>query len=351
MSCHNIPVFLPHVGCPHRCLFCDQNSISGRTEVPSLEQVSRDLEGILQDYPHDFAQTEIAFFGGSFTCIDWQIQRRFLALAGKLVREYGLKGIRLSTRPDGISPQILERLLDYPVQAVELGAQSMSEGVLLKNRRGHTAAQTAAAAKMVKEAGLELGLQMMVGLLGDTAETVWDTAGKLAALEPDTVRIYPMVILRGTPAFSLWEKGEYPIFSLEEGISLCAGLLAFFEARGIRVIKLGLHASREVEEGFAAGLYHPAFRELCESRLYRQGMFSQIAQWNSKRGTVYVHPKGLSACIGQKKENINWLRRQGIEIRVRAKKTLGRGQLLLCPEGCEKEEQGIAVKVIGAAGV
>ncbi len=351
MSCHNIPVFLPHAGCPHRCLFCDQNSISGAVRTPSPGEVREFLEQSLKDYPHDPAQTEIAYFGGSFTCMDPGYQNRLLEIAGELTARYKLKGIRLSTRPDGISPEAIRLLRRYPVRAVELGAQSMSDEVLLKNRRGHTAAQTACAAGLIRQAGLELGLQMMVGLLGDTESTVWDTARQLAALKPAAVRIYPMVILRGTPAFAVWQRGEYPIFSLEEGIALCAGLLEFFQGQGIRVIKLGLHASRDVEERFAAGLYHSAFRELCESRLYRQGMFSQISRWEVKRATVYVHPKGLSACIGQKRENIIWLHRQGMEVRVKPKETISRGKLLLCPEGCEKEEQGIAVKVIGAAGV
>ena len=351
MSCHNIPVFLPHAGCPHRCLFCDQHSISGTVRTPSPEEVRAYLEECLAHYPHDPARTEIAFFGGSFTCMDLDYQRALLDIGGELVSQYGLQGIRLSTRPDGISPEIIRHLLEYPVQAVELGAQSMNHWVLEQNRRGHTAADTVRAAGLIRQTGLELGLQMMVGLLGDTAETVWETARALADLQPDTVRIYPMVILRDTPAFALWEKGKYPIFSLEEGIQLCAGLLAFFEERQIRVIKLGLHASKEVEGQYAAGLYHPAFRELCESRLYRQGMFSQISRWEEKRGTVYVHPKGLSACIGQKRENIIWLHQKGVRVRVKPKETVGRGWLLLCPEGCEKEEQGIAVKVTGTAGV
>lgn len=351
MSCHNIPVFLPHAGCPHRCLFCDQHSISGTVHTPSPEEVEDYLKESMAQYPHDPAQTEIAFFGGSFTCMDLEYQKAMLELGEQFVRRYGLKGIRLSTRPDGISPGIIRHLLDYPVRAVELGAQSMCDPILEQNRRGHTAADTVQAAKRIRQAGLELGLQMMVGLLGDTAQTVWETARALADLKPDTVRIYPMVILKGTPAYALWQQGEYPIFSLEEGIRLCAGLLEFFEQRQIRVIKLGLHASRQVEEQYAAGLYHPAFRELCESRLYRQGMFSQISRWEQKRGTVYVHPKGLSACIGQKRENIIWLHQKGVEVRVKPKETVGRGWLLLCPEGCEKEEQGIAVKVTGTAGV
>ena len=351
MSCHNIPVFLPHAGCPHRCLFCDQHSISGTVHTPSPEEVEDYLKESMAQYPHDPAQTEIAFFGGSFTCMDLEYQKAMLELGEQFVRRYGLKGIRLSTRPDGISPGIIRHLLDYPVRAVELGAQSMCDPILEQNRRGHTAADTVQAAKRIRQAGLELGLQMMVGLLGDTAQTVWETARALADLKPDTVRIYPMVILKGTPAYALWQQGEYPIFSLEEGIRLCAGLLEFFEQRQIRVIKLGLHASRQVEEQYAAGLYHPAFRELCESRLYRQGMFSQISRWEVKRGTAYVHPKGLSACIGQKRENIIWLYQRGLEIQVKPDNTLSRGKLLLCPEGSTKEEQGVAVKVIGAAGV
>lgn len=185
--------------------------------------------------------------------MDLDYQRALLDIGGELVSQYGLQGIRLSTRPDGISPEIIRHLLEYPVQAVELGAQSMNDEVLGKNRRGHTAEDTVRAAGLIRQAGLELGLQMMVGLLGDTADTVWETARALANLQPDTVRIYPMVILRDTPAFALWEKGKYPIFSLEEGIQLCAGLLAFFEERQIRVIKLGLHASKEVEGQYAAG--------------------------------------------------------------------------------------------------
>ena len=152
MSCHNIPVFLPHAGCPHRCLFCDQHSISGAVHTPSPEEVREYLEDSLAHYPHDPAQTEIAFFGGSFTCMDLNYQRQLLQMGKEFVGRYGLKGIRLSTRPDGISPEIIRHLLDYPVQAVELGAQSMNHWVLKQNRRGHTAADTIRAAGLIRPA-------------------------------------------------------------------------------------------------------------------------------------------------------------------------------------------------------
>lgn len=315
----NLSVFLPHVGCPHRCSFCDQRAISETTRVPSPAEVGDALRRAARQLKNPPEDCEAAFFGGSFTALEPAYQEALLREARAVVTEYHLKGIRLSTRPDAVDDAVCQRLLSFGVTSVELGAQSMDDGVLLQNGRGHTAAQVEQAAAAVHRAGLELGLQMMVGLWGDTPQTLRQTAARLAALHPATLRIYPVVVLPHTELARRLQDGSYRPMPLEEGVSLCAELLWFFRERNIRVIRLGLHDSQTVAACHLGGLYHPAFGELCENVLYFRRMEPLVTEADAHQTVLLWVPKGaVSKAAGQHRSNLRQLEeRYHCRIRLR----------------------------------
>ena len=249
------------------CSFCNQKTISGTAKKLTKEDIDNAVK-IATAREYDKANSEIAFFGGSFTAIDKDYITYLLESAYPYVEKGLFKGIRCSTRPDAINEEILVLLKKYGVTAIELGAQSMSDKVLEMNNRGHTAQDVINATNLIKKHGFECGLQMMTGLYGDTYESVIETAEKIISLKPDTVRIYPTVVLENTRLAELFYKMEYFPLSVNESVEICSRLLGMFNDAGIKVIRLGLHSGGNVEEGFVAGAYHPAFRELCESRLY-----------------------------------------------------------------------------------
>ncbi|MBR5121148.1 MAG: radical SAM protein, partial [Oscillospiraceae bacterium] len=227
----NISIFVPHIGCPHKCSFCNQNTITGQSFIPHASDVIASCEKAIS-CGVDPLNTEIAFFGGSFTAIPKNYMLELLGTAYEYVKN-GFKGIRVSTRPDAINTEILEILKDYGVTAIELGAQSMDDEVLLMNERGHTASDVVEASNLIKEYGFSLGLQMMVGLYGSSVEKDIMTARKIANLNPSEVRIYPTVILEGTKLCDLYKEGAYKVMSLESTIDLCSELLYLFEKANI----------------------------------------------------------------------------------------------------------------------
>ncbi len=317
----NVSIFVPQIGCPHRCSFCNQYVITGREKTPDRETVVSAIETALRS-GIDPAVSEIAFFGGSFTAIMPQLRRMLLEAAYPYVEKGLFRGIRISTRPDAISAKILRELRSFGVCAIELGAQSMEDEVLRKNHRGHTARDTETAAAMIREAGFSLGLQMMTGLFGQSAESALDTAEKLIALSPDTVRIYPAIVMPDTELAALYQRGEYVPQELDEAAELCALLLERFEAAGIRVIRVGLHDEEGLREKRIAGPYHPAFRELCESRILRRRIEALLARTDSPQPTVRICPRDLSKAIGQKKENLLYFENRGIRIRFETDETV-----------------------------
>ena len=260
---------------------------------------------------------EIAFFGGSFTAIPRGYMIELLEAANRAVKRFPCySGIRCSTRPDCISEEITELLRSYGVTAIELGAQSMSDEVLKANERGHTAEDVRRAARFIKESGIELGLQMMTGLYRDTLESCRYTADEFIRLDPQTVRVYPTVILKNTRLGELFERGEYNSFSFDETVDLCAELLRKFEQNNIRVIRLGLHASKEVERDMLGGVYHPAFREIVESRMFLQNMKKMLSEREKGHYQVFTDPRNISKAVGQKKGNIKALAELGYEIDI-----------------------------------
>lgn len=315
MAHNNLAVFVPHAGCPHRCSFCDQHTISGGTGIPTPDEVRATVKGAMKTVFCP-AETEFAYFGGSFTAIPQHRMLSLLEVGQALVQEYGLKGIRISTRPDAVDDTVLAALTHYGVTAIELGAQSMSDEVLSRNRRGHTAMQVKDAAKRIRKAGFSLGLQMMVGLYGADAESDLETAKQLIALSPDTVRIYPTVILKNTLLEKLYLSGEYRPMDFEECVSLCARLLLMFEEAGIRVIRLGLQETAGMKEQVVGGFYHPAFRELCENRIYRDRALELLQGSRLAKAELLVAPRAISKMVGQKRSNLSFLREQGYDCRV-----------------------------------
>ena len=319
----NIALFIPDEGCPHRCSFCNQKTITGTGKRPQPGDVISACETALNG-KKDVSGGEIAFFGGSFTAIERGYMLSLLKCAKSYLDRGLFKGIRISTRPDCIDDSILALLKEYKVTSIELGCQSMDDEVLFLNERGHTAAQCESACRLVREYGFELGVQMMTGLFGDTDEKALKTAQRLIALRPDTVRIYPTVVLKNTALERLYAEGRYRAQTLEEAVALCSRLLKMFTQGGVKVIRLGLHSGGGVEENYVAGAYHPAFREKCESRLYRENIEKLLSENRVQKGeaTVFVSPRYLSQAKGQKKENITYFKEHGYNINIVTKENI-----------------------------
>ena len=323
----NVALFVPHEGCPHMCSFCNQKTISGSAKKLTKEDIDSAVK-IATEREYDKANSEIAFFGGSFTAIDKEYMTYLLESAYPYVKNGFFKGIRCSTRPDAINEEILVLLKKYGVTAIELGAQSMSDKVLEMNNRGHSAQDVINATNLIKKHGFECGLQMMTGLYGDTYESAIETAEKIIGLKPDTVRIYPTVVLENTRLAELFYKMEYFPLSVNESVEICSRLLGMFNDADIKVIRLGLHSGGNVEEGFVAGAYHPAFRELCESRLYLEKCREIINSRNIKGNiTIYVSPTEISKMTGQKRSNLESLQKQGICAKVKPDEKLAKYML------------------------
>ncbi len=322
MSHSNISIFVPHKGCPNDCSFCNQRTISGQTVPATPEDVARAVNTAIE-YNVDPKNTEIAFFGGSFTAIEREYMCSLLTAAKCFLDTHKFAGIRVSTRPDCIDEDVLEILKNYGVTAIELGAQSMDDDVLLWNRRGHTAEDVRKASKLIKDYGFELGLQMMTGLYKSDFEKDLYTAGEIIKLKPDTVRIYPTVVLKNTHLGCLQEKGEYKAPNAEESAPFCAKLLQLFEENNIKVIKLGLHSSETVESDMIGGAYHPAFRELCEGHIYLEKILRILGEKDkNSKYDIFVNEKALSKAKGQQKRNEKALKNQGFCCTIKGSKNL-----------------------------
>ena len=322
MSHSNISIFVPHKGCPNDCSFCNQRTISGQTVPATPEDVVRAVNTAIE-YGVDPKNTEIAFFGGSFTAIEREYMCSLLTAAKCFLDSHNFLGIRVSTRPDCIDDEVLKILKEYGVTAIELGAQSMDDNVLLANRRGHTSDDARKASALIKQYGFELGLQMMTGLYKSDFSKDLYTAEEIVKLKPDTVRIYPTVVLKNTHLGYLQEIGEYKAPTAEESAPFCAELLQLFENNSIKVIKLGLHSSETVEGDMVGGAYHPAFRELCEGHIYLKKILEKLdGKDKNSKYDIFVNEKALSKAKGQQKRNEKALKNQGICCTIKGNKNL-----------------------------
>ena len=313
MAHSNISVFVPHIGCPCKCSFCNQFSITEQIFIPHEKDVDNAVEIALNSKKYDPENGEIAFFGGSFTAINRDYMTELLSAAKKHIDMGHAKGIRISTRPDCIDNDVLNLLKAYGVTAIELGAQSMRDEVLKANNRGHNSDDVYNAAKLIKKYDFELGLQMMTGLYMDNDEGAEFTANEFVKINPETVRVYPTIVLENTELARFYKNGEYEPQSIEAAVELCARLLLLFEKNNINVIRLGLH-SIDMSK-YVAGPWHPAFSELCENRIYRDIISTQLGEKDNY--TVYVAEGEMSKAVGQKKSNILFFKDYGYNLKFK----------------------------------
>ena len=320
----NISVFVPHLGCPNMCSFCNQRYIARTEEIPTEATVINAVNIAMCSKNYSAENTEIAFFGGSFTAIDKDYMLRLLGAAYPFVRDKKVAGIRISTRPDAIDEEILNILKNYGVTSIELGAQSMCDAVLQMNNRGHTVTDVINASKLIKEHGFSLGLQMMTGLYGSDDDKDIYTANEIVALKPDTVRIYPTIVLENTHLAVLYKNGEYLPQTLENAVRLASQLIEIFENNGIKVIRTGLHTIDT--DKYIAGPWHPSFKELCCSEMFYKKAVDLLKEVGDY--CIYVHPSNISKMIGQKRSNIEKLSKLGFNCTVKSNDTLGEYDLI-----------------------
>lgn len=295
-----IPLFIPHRGCPHLCLFCNQHSITAAGQAADDAMA---IGGVIRtwiDRSPEHDEVQAAFFGGSFTCLPQAEQRRLLAAVQPFVASGEVHSIRLSTRPDCIDAETCRFLRDQRVGLVELGVQSFDDRVLRAARRGHTAADSQRAVALLRQAGIAVGIQLMPGLPGETHRSFIAGIRRTVALAPAVVRLYPAVVLRHTGLEEEWQAGRYRPLSLNQAVAKTARAKEMLDDAGIRVIRMGLQPSIELEAEVLAGPYHPAFGECVQSRLWFAQIRRRLARLaTNEHLTIRISGRDRSAIVGR----------------------------------------------------
>jgi histone acetyltransferase (RNA polymerase elongator complex component) len=310
-----IPVFIPHAGCPHGCIFCNQRAITGESApLPTGDDIRARVNEFLSYKKDTRTGVELSFYGGNFLGLPEATMINLLDQARQFAEDGRIDGIRFSTRPDTVDADRLDILDSYPVRAVELGVQSMDDEVLRQAGRGHTAEDTINAIRLLKKTQYHIGLQMMTGLPGDTAHLCQQTARRIIALKPDFVRIYPTLVICGSPLAELYRQGRYAPQSMEVCISLLQNLACLFKENGIPVIRMGLQASDGLDDPaiVLAGPYHPALGHMVYSKIILDTAIAALSEGPSpgQTVTITVHPRSLSRMQGLNKTNIKQLKQR-----------------------------------------
>lgn len=308
-----IPIFVPHLGCPNDCTFCNQKKISGQIKPITENEVIDTIEYYLSNFKDSKAYKEIAFFGGSFTGIEVEQQNKLLDIAYSYIKDKKIDGIRISTRPDYIDKQTLKRLKKYKVKTIELGVQSSNNYVLNRSKRGHTFEDVIKASKLIRRYRFKLGHQMMIGMPESSALDDLNTAKDLIKLKPKIVRIYPVLVIRGTELEREMNEGKYEPLSVEQAVERCKEIVYLFNKKKIKVIRIGLQttdticSSDKESSEVVAGPYHETFRQLVESSMYYDIIIEKIKNFNMniKDVEIRVNPQDVNNVIGYKRENIN----------------------------------------------
>lgn len=303
-----IPIFVPHLGCPHDCIFCNQRKITSQEQAVDKDEIINIIEEQLSYFPDSSKIKEIAFFGGSFTAIPRPAMIGYLEIAKKYKEDGVIDMIRISTRPDCIDYEILDILKFYLVDIIELGVQSMDDEILRVNARGHGSEDVVIASRLIKEYDFTLGHQIMPGLYMDSFEKMIETAEKSIAIGPDIVRIYPTLIIKNTALETLYETGEYKPLTLEEAIDISAILLKMYKEKGITVIRIGLQVTENInlENDVVDGPFHPSLRQLVEQKIYLEKITDVIdnSDLRDKNNIeIYANKSILSNVVGQKAVN------------------------------------------------
>lgn len=311
-----IPIFVPNLGCPNDCTFCNQKKISGEQKQVTADDVRKTVEYYLSNFKDESKYVEIAFFGGSFTGIDKEKQLELLEAANEYIKEGKVGSIRISTRPDYIDRKTLKMLKKYHVKTIELGVQSSNDYILNKSKRGNTFKDVVKASRLIRFYGFILGHQMMVGMPDSTELDEMKTARDLIKLKPKIVRIYPVLVIKGTELAREYSKGEYVPLTVEQAVQRCKEITYMFRKKKINVIRIGLQNTDEItspeEDGseVLAGPFHPAFRQLVEGAMWYDSIAEKIKKINAKvkRVQIEVNPQNVNDVIGHKKVNIQKLK-------------------------------------------
>ena len=333
-----IPIFVPHLGCPNDCVFCNQRSISGQQKMITKEEIEKTIEFFLKNIKDKEAKIEVAFFGGSFTGIDVEKQEEFLQIAYEYIKQGKIQSIRISTRPDYIDKITLKRLKKYKVETIELGVQSANDYILKRANRGHSFEDVKKASRLIRWYGFKLGHQMMVGLPESTRLDEINTAKELIKLKPKMVRIYPVLVIKNTRLEKEFLDEKYTPLTVVQAVETCKEIVSMFNKKKVEVIRVGLQNTDEITdpniEGseVVAGPYHPAFRQLVESGLWYDTIVSKIKQLNVKvkKVRVLVNPQDVNNVVGHKRENIEKLKEMyTLDLIVKQDDSIKQGKLEL----------------------
>ncbi|MDL2313308.1 radical SAM protein [Bacteroidales bacterium OttesenSCG-928-B11] len=314
-SYYTIPIFIPEEACPFRCSYCNQYNIADKTASPHPSEVKLQIEQYLQTFPEN-GHKKIGFFGGSFTGMTIDQQNSYLDIAQPYIQKGVIHTIQLSTRPDYINEEILINLKRRHVSIIELGAQSLDEDVLRNSRRGHSVEDVHQAAKLIKQHGFQLGLQMMIGLPGDTFEKSLHTAQTFINLNTDYTRIYPTLVIKETDLEKRYRSGEYQPLSLNEAVQWSKSLMRLFERHNVTILRLGLHPSEGLLTGknLVAGPFHVSFKELVLSEIWKDILNEKTEHITAKHLRIFIPEKAINAAIGYQASNRKWLQEKFTEV-------------------------------------
>lgn len=330
-----IPIFVPHLGCPHDCVFCNQRKIATSEENMDEKKAISIIEEHLSTINSNNSIIEISFFGGTFTAIPLEKQKELLAVAKRYKDEKKINYIRMSTRPDYIDEEILKHLKEYEVDIIELGVQSLDKNVLWASGRGHSREDVYRASKLIKKFGFVLGHQIMLGLPKDNRKKDIETAIESLSLNPDICRIYPALVIKNTPMEIMFKRGEYKPYSLEEAVDICKDIYSLYSSKGVSVIRIGLQATDNINVNgdIVSGPFHPSFRELVEASLIKDMLLNKLKE---KKGNyeIRINNRYLSRLYANKKIYFNKLKNEikEVNLNVIVDNTIPLGEILLVNE-------------------
>jgi len=341
---HILPFFIPHMGCPHQCVFCNQHHVTGQGSFPKEAEIISAINNWEGD-----TLPEIAFYGGSFTGLSFKWQEYFLHPAYQALQAKKISGIRISTRPDYINREVLGFLRSFGVGLVELGVQSLESEVLDRSCRGHQAEDVFSAMTLLQNEGFKVGVQLMPGLPGDTWEKSLRGAFVLARLKPDVARIYPALVLRNTPLEQMYLKGGYQPLSLKEAVDVSRDMLAVFDFYGTKVIRIGLQPTKDIslDAQVAAGPFHPAFGELVESALFKEQVTIAVQRFEKlfsgqKTEVLALHVsfRDCSLAAGHRRNNIGYFKHifSLAKIKIVGRQDIKRGSVGVSRVGWDQPE-------------
>jgi len=327
----NIPIFIPELACPHQCIFCDQEKISGTRSIPQPNDVTDIAERYLESIPENRV-INIAFFGGSFTGLPVGLQEQYLREAFRFVKNGRISGIRLSTRPDYITETVLELLKKYGVTTIELGVQSTSREVLQNSGRGHTFEDIRYASNLIRKYGFELGLQMMIGLPEDHYERSIQTARDIVGLGAGNTRIYPAIVVRGTALEKLYQEGSYIPLSLELAVQWTKDIVHIFEKNNVSIIRMGLHPSEELVIGksLIAGPFHASFKEMVMTQIWKEIIDTELINSTSNKLKISVSSRQIQYAIGYRQSNRKQLKSRGYNVVFASNPDFSQYQIDVC---------------------